>query len=169
MHPVIEQELLIEKVLGYITPHLAVLETKPKPTYLHSVRVGMYLYNRNYDIEIILAWFLHDMIEDTSVTAEEIRDMWGKDIVGMVIANTKNEFLPKDEMSLDMIQRCKDHSKWACIVKAVDLMDGLQHYIDTDNVAEAHSRVKKSLLLLKDLQYEDDVFDELRELVERIV
>ncbi len=167
MHPIIAQELAIEEVIAFITPYLSVLPVEHKPTFLHCIRVGMYLYQHGYETDTIIAGFLHDMLEDTDVTYDMIvAKRWTK-IADIVLANTRDEALPKSDRKMDLIRRCKQ-SKEASLIKALDTMDGLRHYILTNNREEIVSKSEYARLLLQEISYEDPLFDELRKLVREI-
>jgi hypothetical protein len=43
-----------------------------KPVVLHSVRVGLILDEYRYGWEVVVAGVLHDILEDTAETAEEL-------------------------------------------------------------------------------------------------
>lgn len=51
-----------------------------KPTLFHSIRVGNYLYKNGYPDHIVIAGFLHDVVEDTKTTTDEIVDLFGKNL-----------------------------------------------------------------------------------------
>jgi hypothetical protein len=55
MHLVVERELLVEKAIAYITPHLFGLPVEHKPTYFHCIRVGVYLWEKGYAMDIVCA------------------------------------------------------------------------------------------------------------------
>ena len=49
------------------------------------------------DIEVLAAALLHDTIEDTATTQEELREHFGERIAGMVAEVTDDKDLPKAE------------------------------------------------------------------------
>ena len=56
------------------------------PFILHPLEVAVLLRNRGYDDEVIAAGLLHDLIEDTDATADELRDRFGPRVCGLVAA-----------------------------------------------------------------------------------
>lgn len=56
------------------------------PFVLHPLEVAMLLRNRGYDDEVVAAGLLHDLIEDTGATAEELRERFGPRVSGLVAA-----------------------------------------------------------------------------------
>lgn len=71
--------------------------------------------------EIIAASaLLHDTIEDTDTTYEEIKEIFGKEIADNVLALSKNPDLPKAEQLEDSLKRIVATSKEAMLVKMAD-------------------------------------------------
>jgi (p)ppGpp synthase/HD superfamily hydrolase len=56
------------------------------PYVIHPIRVAWTLERHGYDNEVITAGLLHDTIEDTDVTAEEIADRFGERVARLVEA-----------------------------------------------------------------------------------
>lgn len=85
----------------------------------------------NAELAIICA-ILHDTIEDTPTTYEEIKEQFGQTIAEGVLALTKNERLPdKRSQMLDSLHRIKQQSKEVWMVKMADRVCNLQappHY-----------------------------------------
>jgi guanosine-3',5'-bis(diphosphate) 3'-pyrophosphohydrolase len=69
---------------------------------------------------------LHDTIEDTSTTFEEISDKFGLDVANGVLALTKNEMLPKEQQIPDSLARIKKLRKEVWAVKLADRITNLQ-------------------------------------------
>lgn len=69
---------------------------------------------------------LHDTIEDTEVTYEEVISVFGKKVADGVMALTKNETLPtKHEQMLDSLKRIKDQPTEVWMVKLADRITNL--------------------------------------------
>ena len=69
---------------------------------------------------------LHDLLEDTSTTFEEISSQFGLNVAQGVLALTKNEALPKAEKMFDSLERIKALPKEVWIVKIADRITNLQ-------------------------------------------
>ena len=54
------------------------------PYITHPVAVGMLLMRAGYDDDLIAAGILHDTVEDTELTLEELKDIFGKRIAEIV-------------------------------------------------------------------------------------
>jgi len=60
-----------------------------EPYITHPLQVAIYLSEINLDIETIIAALLHDLIEDTDITYEDIMSKFGKEIADIVDGVTK--------------------------------------------------------------------------------
>ena len=77
------------------------------------------------DLPIVCA-ILHDVIEDTSVTYEQVADAFGEAIAQGVQALTKNETLPtKAEQMDDSLARIKQQPREVWMVKLADRISNL--------------------------------------------
>ena len=54
------------------------------PFILHPLEVAMLLYNRGFDDEVVAAGLLHDAIEDTDATADDLRERFGDRVARLV-------------------------------------------------------------------------------------
>ena len=76
---------------------------------------------------LVLCALLHDSIEDTSATYEEIKKQFGTDIADGVLALTKNTELPtKLAQMKDSLSRIKAQPKEVWMVKLCDRITNLQ-------------------------------------------
>lgn len=56
-----------------------------KPMIIHPIGVGQLLESFGYDDNVIAAGYLHDVVEDTKYTIEDIEKEFGKDIANLVM------------------------------------------------------------------------------------
>jgi (p)ppGpp synthase/HD superfamily hydrolase len=56
------------------------------PYIVHPVQVAMILMRHGFDEDVVIAGVLHDTVEDTEVTAEEIRTGFGAEVAALVAA-----------------------------------------------------------------------------------
>ena len=104
-------------------------EAMKKPTLYHSIRVGVYLWNHWYSEDIQIAWFLHDALEDTDIPEEVIGDNFGRCVLDIVKANSKNKSLDTSEILEDIVKRCQENGENAMIVKMADVYDNFLFYV----------------------------------------
>jgi (p)ppGpp synthase/HD superfamily hydrolase len=77
---------LIDKALAFASA--AHKEDKRKgteiPYIIHPIGVSMLLLQAGYNTEVVIAGLLHDTIEDTSVTGDDIESAFGKQVRNIV-------------------------------------------------------------------------------------
>jgi len=119
---------------------------KKKPSYIiHPVAVMKRLLNRvqwekftnirdhNADqIAVLIAGLCHDIIEDTAVTYEELKEQFGKDIADLVqectfVAGEEN--LSKSQVKKQEVERPKTMSYGATFIKLCDSYDNLSNLL----------------------------------------
>ena len=92
---------------------------------------AMAVIAQNQNIEnpdlLVLCALLHDALEDTDTTYEEIESNFGVEVAQGVSALTKNQYLPsKSEQMKDSIKRIKMQPKEIWMVKLSDRITNLQ-------------------------------------------
>ena len=103
--------------------HVGQVDKAGKDYILHPMTVASYM---DTDVEKTIA-YLHDVLEDTSVTVDELRNHFSNEIVDTVITLTHR----KDESYFEYIQRVSK-SKLAKKVKVADLL----HNLDITRIKE---------------------------------
>ena len=79
-----------------------------KPMIIHPLSVGMLLEEYGYDDNVIAAGYLHDVVEDTKYTIEEIEKIFGKDIASLVMtASEPDKSLSWEERKKHTIKTTK--------------------------------------------------------------
>ena len=78
------------------------------------------------DIEVLAAALLHDTIEDTDTTVEELREHFGAPIADMVVEVTDDKRLPKAERKRLQIEHASGLSRGAKLVKLADKICNLR-------------------------------------------
>lgn len=58
---------------------------KEKPMIIHPINVGNILEEYGFDENVVAAGYLHDVVEDTKYTIEDIENFFGKDIASLVM------------------------------------------------------------------------------------
>ena len=115
---------LLKSILFACSKHENQRRKNPAATpYInHPVEVAEYL-NRVGDvddIDILIAAILHDTIEDTETTEDEIREHFGDTVVGLVLECTDDKSLEKAERKRLQIVNAPKKSPQAKQIKLAD-------------------------------------------------
>ncbi len=161
----------IEEAIRFFIAHYPT-EKQKKPSMFHSIRVCSELYLQGYSEDICIAWLLHDAIEDTSLTKDDLANKYWNWISEAVSANSKDNTIPKELLLQDIVNRCANHSEWALIVKSADVLDNYKYYsrckIDWKEVdweIRRCNNISKMIIETLPIWYNDIIFDKIRELV----
>jgi len=92
------------------------------PYINHPIEVAYYLCEccEDPDIDLIVAAILHDTIEDTDTDPEDIKNLFGEDILKLVEEVTDDKSLPKEVRKKLQIETGKKKSKKAKLIKIAD-------------------------------------------------
>ena len=74
----------------------------------HPLHVAIYLAELNFDIETIKAALLHDLVEDTEITYQDIKKSFGKEVADLVDGVTKLDkirYNTREEAKADAIRK----------------------------------------------------------------
>jgi len=82
------------------------------------------------DPEILAAALLHDTLEDTETTPEELEDEFGKKVCEFVLDVTDDKTLPKDERKRRQIEHAKKISNGAALIKLGDKISNVTDVIN---------------------------------------
>ncbi|HEX8576491.1 MAG TPA: HD domain-containing protein [Flavobacterium sp.] len=80
-------------------------------------------FDSEFAVQVAL---LHDILEDTETTYDEIAMEFGKEIAQAVLALTKDSKIPKEERMADSLNRIKKLPKEVWAVKLADRITNLQ-------------------------------------------
>lgn len=140
----------MDVALHYVAKNLSKTGHNSKPVLSHSFRVANKLYQEGYEEEIVLSAVLHDLIEDTAVTRDDIANEFGDNIANIVEAVS---FDPKIEDKLEqarlMFQNCLDYGLPAVLVKCSDLLDNIDYVIFVEDEKKRKVLLSKYELFLK--------------------
>ncbi|HEX3443408.1 MAG TPA: HD domain-containing protein [Chthoniobacterales bacterium] len=103
------------------------------PYFSHVVRVT-FIVRDLFDIDdqdIIVATILHDVVEDTGTSLNEIDQLFGRTIAYYVEALTKNEALPRRRREQEYDERLFNAPEIVQIAKLADMYDNLSARIGT--------------------------------------
>ena len=98
-----------------------------EPYINHPLEVANLLANvgKVEDYDILIAAVLHDTVEDTETTAEELTELFGEKVCGYVLEVTDDKSLPKEERKLKQIEHAPHISRGAKQVKLADKISNI--------------------------------------------
>ena len=88
--------------------HVAQKRKSGEPYIVHPISVAIYLSDLSMDIDTVIAALLHDLIEDTEITYEDIKTSFGTDVANIVDGVTKLDrirYNTKEEAQADAIRK----------------------------------------------------------------
>ena len=75
--------------------HRGQMRKSGEPFIIHPVEVAVLLSGMKMDVETVMAGLLHDTVEDTELTFEQVEAMFGTEVRNIVEGETKVSKLPK--------------------------------------------------------------------------
>ncbi|USN97008.1 MAG: bifunctional (p)ppGpp synthetase/guanosine-3',5'-bis(diphosphate) 3'-pyrophosphohydrolase [Candidatus Nomurabacteria bacterium] len=125
--------------------HLGQKRLSGKPYIVHPLAVARLLIEWGMDIDTVLAGILHDTVEDTDATLDEIESLFGHDVAFLVDGVTKvsqarsgmqdlGNYLPQTKDNLSKLLIAVSQDVRVIIIKLADRLHNLQtlKYMPTD-------------------------------------
>jgi (p)ppGpp synthase/HD superfamily hydrolase len=154
-----------EKAVRFLVANLPETEAgSKKPVLFHNIRVGVYLYERKYSRDVVVAGLLHDTLEWSEASEEVLRELFGETVLRLIRANTKDDsILDKEEKTRELITRCVKEGEEALIVKTADILDSYRWYTEQNNEKGLGycERNTSAILKYKPEAFTDPIFKEL--------
>ena len=103
------------------------------PYINHPIALANILVNEGgiTDINVLCGAILHDTIEDTETTKEELTQHFGEKITSIVLDVTDDKTLPKAERKLKQIEHASHASNEAKLVKLADKISNLRDILSS--------------------------------------
>lgn len=154
----------IEEAIKFLSACMPDASKLVKPTLFHSIRVGVTLHNFGYSEDIVIAGFLHDLVEDADVSIEEIEKKFGPKVSKLVEVETKDPTIQGEIEKADhLINKILQFGDDALVVKAADLLDNLTLYKNRNDekALSKLTRMSTNLLVNKPSSLSGELFDRL--------
>lgn len=99
-----------------------------EPYINHLLEVAWLLVEESggEDVELVVAGLLHDVVEDTETTREEVAREFGEDVAGLVMEVTDDKRLPKQARKDLQVQTAPHKTPRAQKLKAADKISNLR-------------------------------------------
>jgi hypothetical protein len=117
-------EFEIEKAIVFLSDAMRQSGHNSKPVVLHSIRVASILWNNGLEEASVIAAILHDVIEDSDTTYEDVKNGFGSEVADIVLSLTQSRGLDITES----YERSKALGLKAQVVRAADLIDNSFYY-----------------------------------------
>ncbi|MCI0403945.1 MAG: HD domain-containing protein [Acidobacteria bacterium] len=108
-------------------------DVEASPYINHPVAVASTLFHEGgvTDVRALCAALLHDTIEDTQTTPEELEQLFGREIKDIVLEVTDDKKLPKEARKQEQINKAATLSLPAKLVKLGDKICNLKDVADS--------------------------------------
>lgn len=115
---------------------------KDTPFTYHLKLVNLYLESLTDDEEILAAGWLHDVIEDTPITLEELKKEFNRTVCRYVELETEDKSLPWKDRKLKQINELKENDSKVILIAFADKMANLTE-MDNDYQLEKEKLWKR--------------------------
>jgi len=107
-----------------------------EPYFNHLLEVAELIAasSPHLDVELVMAAFLHDTVEDTGVTLQELEQRFGKDVADLVAEVTDDKSLPKETRKQLQVEHTPEKSSRAQTLKLADKISNLRAIISSPPV-----------------------------------
>lgn len=131
------QVLELEHAIDYATKHHHGQKRKSGAAYItHPLAVAYSLIDWGMDVDTVLAGILHDTVEDTDATLEEIENLFGRDVAFLVDGVTKvsqarsgmrdlSSYLPQTKDNLSKLLIAVGQDVRVIIIKLADRLHNM--------------------------------------------
>lgn len=98
-----------------------------KPLIMHSLRVAFKLMSQGYGIKIVLGGLLHDLLEKSLLSPQQVMRHFGLEVASIVEATT-NDLRIRDPIAryADSVARCAVFGEGALLARCADLIDNCE-------------------------------------------
>jgi GTP diphosphokinase / guanosine-3',5'-bis(diphosphate) 3'-diphosphatase len=114
------------------------LEQLPYINHLSDVACLLAAATDGTDAELVAAGWLHDTVEDTGTTPEELISNFGNDVAALVMEVTDDKSLPKAERKRLQVVKTPAKSNRAKMIKLADLTSNLRRFPEDWGAQRVH-------------------------------
>lgn len=127
---------MLEKALEFATKAHRNQKRKVfgEPYIVHPIAVSKILKEAGFREEVVISALLHDVVEDTNVTIEEIKANFGEEVTRLVASHTENKKWSWRQRKVHTIETVKNSSLEVKALIAADKLDNLQSVVAGYNI-----------------------------------
>ena len=104
------------------------------PYIVHPMEVMQILTAEGFDDNVIIAGILHDVLEDTSATPSEILELFGEDVLKIVIAESEDKsksWKERKQATIDHLERASKDVKIVCLADKLSNLRSMAADLET--------------------------------------
>jgi (p)ppGpp synthase/HD superfamily hydrolase len=162
----------IEEAIKFASREIEKNCRNQKPLLLHSVIVATKLMELKASYEAVVAGALHDLVEDTNCTLEDIEKRFGSKVAELIEANThqdlNEELKVRWQKSADKLIKAGQE---AMMIKLVDSWNNLPYYkqiVDKQKLKEVAWKHRFLVKTFKPYLKNNQLFKNYQKMVEEI-
>ena len=150
---------LIEKAIRIIVTAHANQKRKNdgSPYVVHPLMVAIKLMKYNFSDEVIAAALVHDILEDTDISEQELRDNLGNGVVDLVKMVTNDNFLSWEDKKNKYIETVRNGSEEAKAISIADKIHNAENFLFTYNQIGSEIWKKFSRGKEKKMWFEEEI------------
>ena len=114
----------IERALFFLSNALQDSGHNTKPVLLHSIQVAEMLWERGSPQDVVIAAVLHDVVEDTDITIDDVEQSFGHQVAVYVDALTVSD----TQDIMQSFARTAELGSEALSIRAADLIQNSYYY-----------------------------------------
>lgn len=123
-------------------------DAKASPYINHPIQVAEILWSIGdvRDVNLLVAALLHDTIEDTDATPEEIQAVFGEEVMSLVLEVTDDKTLPKQARKQLQVEHAPHKTHKAKLLKLADKISNIGDITTSPPKNWSMDRLKEYLL-----------------------
>lgn len=121
-------------------------QSSPYINHLIGVAETLWSVGEVRDENLLVAAILHDTIEDTNTTAEEVRAEFGEEVLSLVLEVTDDKSLPKQTRKQLQVEHAPHKSNKAKLLKIADKINNIRDIIKSPPADWSMERQQEYLL-----------------------
>lgn len=132
-----EHEMFARALSFAAKKHAGQTRRDGSPYIYHPIKVAELLKDEGYDLRYQIAGLLHDVLEDTDATEEEVR-VFGEDVLAAVKLVTRPDGMDEDDYVAAILQ-----NSMAAAVKSADKIHNMRDIVTAPDKQWAKKYVQK--------------------------
>jgi (p)ppGpp synthase/HD superfamily hydrolase len=125
------------------------------------------------DKDVLCAAWLHDIIEDTDTTFDQISERFGREVAVIVLSLSKDQHIPKKNREVQYIDQLRESSFQSKIIKLCDISANLKDLANAPiSKTQKNKQIKKILHYLRviknDISENKSEYPKIQEIIDGI-